>query len=111
MMLAGKHLPGARIGQEQYCWAECRKQTKIKGNHEPYRLDRKRLLFFLFSREESRKHIHVTCAAGEAKYWLEPEIELANNHGLPRQQLKEIETIIERHFDEFRSAWASHLGG
>jgi len=38
--------------------------------------------FFFFSREESRIHIHITCADGEAKYWLEPDIELAKNHNL-----------------------------
>ena len=38
--------------------------------------------FFFFSREETRKHIHVHCAKGEAKFWLEPNIELAKNFGL-----------------------------
>lgn len=32
--------------------------------------------FFFFSREETRMHIHVNCGNGEAKFWLEPEIEL-----------------------------------
>jgi hypothetical protein len=35
--------------------------------------------FYFFSREETRKHVHVHHAAGEAKFWLEPEIELARN--------------------------------
>ncbi len=34
-------------------------------------------------------HIHVIRAEGEAKFWLEPEIELARNYGLSRDQLKE----------------------
>ena len=67
--------------------------------------------FFFFSREESRIHIHIVCADGEAKYWLEPDIELAKNHNLSRTQLKEIENIIEVHCDEFKSAWGKHLGG
>lgn len=33
--------------------------------------------FFFFSREESRMHVHVYCGDGEAKYWLEPGIEIA----------------------------------
>ena len=61
--------------------------------------------FFFFSREEDRVHIHVTCTTGEAKFWLEPEIELARNYNLSRLQLKEVEEIIEEHHDEFRSAW------
>jgi len=32
--------------------------------------------FFFFSREESRMHVHVISGDGEAKFWLEPEIEL-----------------------------------
>ncbi len=45
-------------------------------------------------------HVHVYCGEGEAKFWLEPEIELARNHGLSRKQLKSIETIIEERQDE-----------
>ncbi len=66
--------------------------------------------FFFFSREESRIHVHITCADGEAKFWLEPEIELAKNHNLSRTQLKEIENIIEVHYDEFKNAWEKRSG-
>jgi hypothetical protein len=41
--------------------------------------------FFFFSREETRMHVHVAHTDGEAKYWLEPQIELALNQGLSRQ--------------------------
>ena len=37
--------------------------------------------FKIFSNEEERKHIHVIKAENEAKYWLEPQIELAENYG------------------------------
>jgi hypothetical protein len=67
--------------------------------------------FFFFSREESRMHVHVSCPDGEAKYWLTPEIELARNQRLSRMQLKEIENIIEVHYDEFKNAWGKHVGG
>lgn len=55
-------------------------------------------------------HIHVTCTEGEAKYWLEPKIELVKNHNLPGAQLKEIENIIEAHYGEFKQAWEKHFG-
>ncbi|HEX7715219.1 MAG TPA: hypothetical protein VF531_14480 [Bacillota bacterium] len=32
----------------------------------------------------------MICTDGEAKYWLEPDLELANNHHLSRQQLKKL---------------------
>jgi hypothetical protein len=33
--------------------------------------------FYFFSREEPRIHVHVYHANGEAKFWLEPTVELA----------------------------------
>ena len=67
--------------------------------------------FFFFSREEPRMHVHVSCADGEAKYWLEPQIELAKNYRLTRAQVREARDIIEEHQDEFRAAWHRHFGG
>lgn len=66
--------------------------------------------FFFFSREESRPHVHVYCGSGEAKFWLEPDIELAKNYRLTRTQLKEIESIIEVHYHELKHAWQNHFG-
>lgn len=66
--------------------------------------------FFFFSREESRVHVHVMSGDGEAKFWLKPEIELANNFSYSRQKLKIIESIIEAHYDELLNAWQQHFG-
>jgi len=65
--------------------------------------------FFFFSREESRMHVHAICADGEAKFWLKPELELARNYRLTRVQLKEIEQLIEGHYDELEAAWKKHF--
>ncbi|MCZ7626916.1 MAG: DUF4160 domain-containing protein [Candidatus Methylomirabilota bacterium] len=65
--------------------------------------------FFFFSREEPRMHVHAICADGEAKYWLEPEIELGKNHRLSHAQLKEIEQLIGAHHDEIQTAWKKHF--
>jgi hypothetical protein len=65
--------------------------------------------FFFFSREESRMHVHIYCGDGEAKFWLEPQIELARNLGLSRGQIKEVEQIIEAHYDELKRAWKDHF--
>jgi hypothetical protein len=67
--------------------------------------------FYFFSREEPRMHVHVMSAKGEAKYWLEPELELAKNYRLSRTELRDIETIIEAHLNELKAAWNSHFGG
>ena len=65
---------------------------------------------FFFSREESRKHVHVAAAEGEAKYWLEPEVALAHNFRLSGRQLREIEAIVRRRKDELEAAWDHHFG-
>ena len=56
-------------------------------------------------------HVHVYCGDGEAKFWLDPEIELARNYRLSRLQLKQIEEIIEAHYNELTSAWQEHFSG
>jgi len=53
----------------------------------------------------------VYCGDGEAKFWLEPQIELARNYRLTRNQIKEIEIIIEDHYDELKRAWKEHFAG
>jgi hypothetical protein len=67
--------------------------------------------FFFFSREELRPHVHVVSGDGEAKFWLDPEIELARNHRYSRPRLREIESIIEAHYDELIAAWRRHFPG
>ena len=66
--------------------------------------------FYFFSREESRKHVHVHGSDGEAKFWLEPEIALARNYGLSDQQLAKIKDLVEEHYDELITAWDSFFG-
>ena len=66
--------------------------------------------FFFFSREESRKHIHVSHTDGEAKFWLEPQIELALNLGLTQKQVNEALSLVKQHEKEFLDAWRSHFG-
>lgn len=66
--------------------------------------------FFFFSREEERMHVHVVSGDGEAKFWLEPEIELARNFRYTSRQVREIESLIEEHNDELISAWRQYFG-
>jgi Domain of unknown function (DUF4160) len=68
------------------------------------------LRFFFFSREEKRPHVHATSADGEAKIWLEPSIELANNYGLSDRELREALRLAEERRDEIKAAWHAHFG-
>ena len=67
--------------------------------------------FYFFSREEPRMHVHVQCADGEAKFWLEPNIELAHNYGLSERQLRSAQDLIEAHENVIHSSWVAHFGG
>ncbi len=65
--------------------------------------------FFFFSREEDRMHVHVCCAEGEAKFWIEPEVELACSAGLGDKQLGLIQKIVEGRRNEITRAWNGHF--
>ena len=55
-------------------------------------------------------HIHVDSADGEAKYWINPEIELARSHGLSERELNRLRKLVEEHEDVIRTAWNKHFG-
>ena len=56
-------------------------------------------------------HVHVHSSHGEAKFWLEPELELADNYCLRSGEIATARQLIEEHEDEIRDAWRQHFGG
>lgn len=65
--------------------------------------------FYFFSREELRAHVHVQHESGEAKFWIEPEVGLAANHGLTASKLSSAEKLVLKHHAEIRHAWNQHF--
>ncbi|WP_396224560.1 DUF4160 domain-containing protein [Gemmatimonas sp.] len=65
---------------------------------------------FFFSREEPRMHVQVSPPDGEAKFWLAPDVALADAVGLTARQLAEAQDVVERHTREIRDAWIRHFG-
>ena len=65
--------------------------------------------FYFFSREEERLHVHVHHATGEAKFWLEPTIALAQNFGLSQRNIAAARRLVVEHEDEIRAAWRKHF--
>ncbi len=55
-------------------------------------------------------HVHVTHADGEAKFWMEPEVELARNYGMSARRITQVEQLIRRHSHAIRAAWTTHFG-
>ncbi len=66
--------------------------------------------FYFFSLEETRIHIHIHGENGEAKFWIEPRIELATNYGLTENDLGRVRKLIEVHKDDILKAWRRHFG-
>ena len=67
-----------------------------------------RYRFHFFSLEEDRIHIHVESPDGELKVWLEPRIELAENHGMSAREVTRILRIVEERHVEIEERWRDH---
>jgi hypothetical protein len=68
-----------------------------------------RLLFF--SREETRILVHVSHVDGEAKFWLTPEVVLANHTCLSATQHRQAQAVVNAQLKEIQDAWNHHFGG
>jgi hypothetical protein len=67
--------------------------------------------FFFFSREERRPHVHASCPDGEAKFWIEPGVDLATNHKLSQTQVMELKKTVEEKKNDILDAWRRHFAG
>lgn len=67
--------------------------------------------FYFFSREESRMRVHVQGQSGEAKLWLDPEIELAQHAGLSRREIGEATRLVQVHENDIGSTWHKRFPG
>ncbi|QJD31374.1 DUF4160 domain-containing protein [Methylococcus geothermalis] len=65
--------------------------------------------FYFFSRDEPR--LHVQGQNGEAKFWLEPTIEVAQHTGLSKREISEALRLVQEHENDIRSAWRRHFPG
>jgi len=66
--------------------------------------------FFFFSAEEKRMHIHVVSNGAEAKFWVEPSIEMAVNNGFSNIEIKELGKIVKENENKIRNSWNAHFG-
>ena len=55
--------------------------------------------------------VHVHGSNGEAKFWLEAEIDLPDNYGLRSGELSTVRGLIKEHQDEIKNEWIRHFGG
>jgi len=69
----------------------------------------KNFRFFFFSKEESRMHVHVSSPDGEAKFWIEPIVALADYSGFSQRQLTELKKMVEKHAKKIEISWKEHF--
>jgi hypothetical protein len=65
--------------------------------------------FFFFSREETRMHVHVFSPDGDAKFWIEPVVALADYKGFSDRQIRELKEVVENNVKEIERAWKKHF--
>lgn len=68
-----------------------------------------RFCFYSYDCFESR-HIHVDRENKSAKFWLDPDVTLAENYGYNRKELRDIERIIQENRDRLRNEWNAFCG-
>ena len=54
-------------------------------------------------------HVHVQSAEAEAKFWMEPKIELDANFGIPDREVGRILKLLKERESEIRKAWNQHF--
>lgn len=68
--------------------------------------------FHFFSNEGDPRepaHVLVTKGRDTAKFWLRPEVALAQDRGFSSQVLSRLISVIEERRDEIESAWNDHF--
>lgn len=63
-----------------------------------------RFYFYSYDCDEPR-HMHADRERLSAKFWLDPDVSLAVNHGYSRRELREIESLIRANLERLRHEW------
>jgi hypothetical protein len=72
----------------------------------------KGIRFIFFSNEGNPRepvHIHAESAEGRAKFWLHPDVTIANSEGYSRKQLSELIEVVANHRHEIERAWNEYF--
>ena len=57
------------------------------------------------------QHMHIDRENKSAKFWLVPDILLAENHGYSRKELRDIEYITRKHLEVLKNEWNAFCSG
>ncbi len=68
--------------------------------------------FFFYSNEGSPRepvHVHVRGEGSEAKFWVRPEVRVADSDGFDARTLRELAQVVEQNADLIERAWNEHF--
>ena len=54
-------------------------------------------------------HVHVQSQHGEAKFWLQPTVELAQHTGISQHEINAALKLVKDNEQEIRTAWNRHF--
>lgn len=63
-----------------------------------------RFYFYSYDCGEPR-HMHVDREKMSAKFWLDPDVSLADNYGFSRKELRDIERTMRDNLEKLRNEW------
>jgi hypothetical protein len=69
-----------------------------------------RFYFYSYDCGEPR-HTHVDRDNNSAKFWIDPDVALADNYGFNRKELRDIERIIRNNLGKLRDEWDAFCYG
>ncbi len=66
--------------------------------------------FAFYSREQREPpHIHVFRDRNSAKFWLDPQVGLADNRGFARHELNLLQRLVVENRERLLEAWHEHF--
>lgn len=68
--------------------------------------------FFFYSNEGSPRepvHVHVRGSGGEAKFWLQPLVQLDNSNGFDARTLRELAETVEQNAAVIERTWNEYF--
>jgi hypothetical protein len=68
-----------------------------------------RFYFYSYDCGEPR-HMHVDRENKSAKFWLDPGVSLAENHGYSRKELRDMERFTRENLEKLRNEWDAFCG-
>jgi len=83
--------------------------AKIDAMPTSLRVGPYRFYFYAYDCHEPR-HIHVDRDNKMAKFWLDPEVYLAESYGYSARELREIERLIHDNLETLKNEWDNFCG-